>query len=149
VSHSPTETLVLGEALGGSARPGDVILLAGPLGAGKTVLVQGIAAGLGSVAEVGSPTFVLVRQYNGRLPLVHADLYRLEGRKEIDALGLLELSEPGVLVVEWADRAPWLAGTDRLSLTLGAADDPNWRTLALPEAGPRHLVKALVEAGAG
>ncbi|MGB2940898.1 MAG: tRNA (adenosine(37)-N6)-threonylcarbamoyltransferase complex ATPase subunit type 1 TsaE, partial [Candidatus Dormiibacterota bacterium] len=93
MSHSPTETLILGEALGRSARPGDVILLAGPLGAGKTVLVQGIAAGLGSVATVGSPTFVLVRQYNGRLPLVHADLYRLEGRKEIDGLGLLELSE--------------------------------------------------------
>ncbi|MFY9615385.1 MAG: tRNA (adenosine(37)-N6)-threonylcarbamoyltransferase complex ATPase subunit type 1 TsaE, partial [Candidatus Dormiibacterota bacterium] len=144
MSHSPTETLILGEALGRSARPGDVILLAGPLGAGKTVLVQGIAAGLGSVATVGSPTFVLVRQYNGRLPLVHADLYRLEGRKEIDGLGLLELSEPGVLVVEWADRAPWLSGTDRLSLTLGAADDPDWRTLALPEAGPLHLVEALI-----
>ncbi|MGB2940418.1 MAG: tRNA (adenosine(37)-N6)-threonylcarbamoyltransferase complex ATPase subunit type 1 TsaE, partial [Candidatus Dormiibacterota bacterium] len=98
---------------------------------------------------VGSPTFVLVRQYNGRLPLVHADLYRLEGRKEIDGLGLLELSEPGVLVVEWADRAPWLSGTDRLSLTLGAADDPDWRTLALPEAGPLHLVEALIQAGAG
>ncbi len=120
-----------------------------PLGAGKTVLVQGIAAGLEVVGDVGSPTFVLVRQYDGRLPLVHADLYRLESRKEIDALGLLQLSEPGLLVVEWADRAPWLAGPDRLSLTLGGADDPDWRTVALPEAGPRHLVEALREAAGG
>ena len=113
----------MGRALGAVARPGDVVLLEGALGAGKTVLAQGLAEGLGVTADVGSPTFVLVRQYPGRIEMVHADLYRLESRAEIEALGLLELSAEGLLVVEWADRAPWLApGGARIQLR-GAAGE--------------------------
>jgi tRNA threonylcarbamoyladenosine biosynthesis protein TsaE len=133
----------LGATLGARTRAGDVLLLEGPIGAGKTVLAQGIARGLGAEDAVVSPTFVLVRHYLGRLPLVHADLYRLDSRHEIDDLGLLELSEAGVLVVEWSERAPWLArpGSLRLALQPGAEDD--WRRLSWPTGGPAHLVEAL------
>src|ERR1700730_9545049 len=118
-----------GRRLGAAAEAGDVLLLEGPLGAGKTVLVQGLAEGLGCAAEVVSPTFVLVRQYRGRLELIHADLYRLDDRAEIDALGLLELSAEGVLALEWADRAPWLdvPGAAGLAITAGGGGDDGWR----------------------
>ncbi|HXA42374.1 MAG TPA: tRNA (adenosine(37)-N6)-threonylcarbamoyltransferase complex ATPase subunit type 1 TsaE [Candidatus Solibacter sp.] len=137
VARSAAETESAGRRLGEVAAAGDVLLLDGPLGAGKTVLVRGIAAGLGWDGEVGSPTFVLVRQYPGRLELVHADLYRLEDRQEIDDLGLLDLSAGGVLAVEWADRAPWLAidGTARLSLLPGGAEDE--RVLSMVGGEPR------------
>ncbi len=120
----------------------------GPLGAGKTVLVGGLAAGLGWYGEVGSPTFVLVRQYPGRLELVHADLYRVEGRAEIDDLGLLDLSARGVLAVEWADQAPWLLmeGAARISLLPGDTEDE--RVLSMV-GGERRLHDALAGAQAG
>jgi len=124
-----------------------VLLLSGALGSGKTVLVQGLATGLGSAAEVLSPTFVLVRQYPGRLELVHADLYRLDSRREVEALGLLELSAAGVLAVEWADRAPWLVTEAMSSLRLGPGEDEGSRELRL-EGGPQRLHAALVP-GAG
>lgn len=147
VSRGVAETLALGASLGRRTRAGDVVLLEGALGTGKTVLVRGIAAGLEATGEVVSPTFVLVRHYHGRLPLVHADLYRLEARREIEALGLLELSEPGVLVVEWADRAPWLAAPDRLRLLMGPGADADSRTLRTLGDGPRHLLDALTGPG--
>lgn len=147
----PTSTLVAGTAaatqaagrrLGHAVAAGDVLLLDGPLGAGKTVLVRGIADGLGWSGEVGSPTFVLVRQYPGRLELVHADLYRLQNRKEIDDLGLLDLSGNGVLAVEWADRAPWLGieGSARVSLLPGESEDE--RVISMI-GGERRLHDAL------
>jgi tRNA threonylcarbamoyladenosine biosynthesis protein TsaE len=126
---------------------GDVLLLEGPLGAGKTVLVQGVASGLGCAGDIASPTFVLVRQHQGRLQLVHADLYRLEQRPEVKALGLLELSAEGVLALEWADRAPWLRAPDaaRLTITPGASEET--RELRL-EGGPVRLHDALTDATA-
>ena len=98
------ETSALAERFGASLRAGDVILLYGDLGAGKTAFVRGLARGLGAPpAEVTSPTFTLVQEYRGRLPLYHADLYRLESH-EVDDLGLEELAADGVLAVEWAER---------------------------------------------
>jgi tRNA threonylcarbamoyladenosine biosynthesis protein TsaE len=144
-ARSAAETGAAGSRLGEVAEAGDILLLSGTLGAGKTVLVQGLAAGLGSPAEVVSPTFVLVRQYRGRLPLVHADLYRLDHREETEALGLLELSAAGVLAVEWADRAPWLSTADAARLHLAPGDDEGSRELQL-EGGPQRLHDALVGA---
>jgi tRNA threonylcarbamoyladenosine biosynthesis protein TsaE len=138
------QTAALGRRLAASLRPGDIILLEGPLGAGKTALVAAIARGLDSTDDVGSPTFVLVRQYQGRLPLVHADLYRLDSVSEVAALGLLELSEDGVLAVEWAERDPSLAVAGALRLRLTPGDETTRLVDVL--AAPAHLVGAL---GAG
>lgn len=105
-SMGEADTSRMGEQLAASLRPGAVVLLYGPLGAGKTAFVRGLARGLGALPEeVSSPTFTLVQEYaGGRTTLYHVDLYRLE-RKEIDDLGLDELvSGDGIVAIEWADR---------------------------------------------
>jgi tRNA threonylcarbamoyladenosine biosynthesis protein TsaE len=108
-SNGPDETAALGERIGAILEPGDVLLLQGELGAGKTCLTQGVARGLGIAGPVCSPTFVLVGEYEGRLHLYHADLYRLENPLEVADLDLDRSSESGVLIVEWPERAPeWL-----------------------------------------
>ena len=105
VSSSPEDTRHLGERLGALLEAGDVVLLSGELGAGKTVFVQGIARGLGFDGSVSSKSFVLLGEYAGRLTIYHADLYRLEDPKQVQDLALDEISAGGVLVVEWPERA--------------------------------------------
>src|SRR5437899_9729312 len=109
ISHSPAETLALGETWGRAAESGLVIGLSGELGAGKTQLVKGLARGLGSRQPVHSPTFALVNIYRGgRLTLFHLDFYRLETPEQIIAAGLEEYFQPaGVTVIEWPER--WFA----------------------------------------
>jgi tRNA threonylcarbamoyladenosine biosynthesis protein TsaE len=99
---------------------GESLALSGELGAGKTALVRGIAAGLGAPQEaVSSPTFVLLHEYRGRLPLAHIDLYRLNSWREAESIGLTDyLSGPTVVAVEWADKAPDILPDDRLELQL-------------------------------
>jgi tRNA threonylcarbamoyladenosine biosynthesis protein TsaE len=105
VSNSAAQTRSLGSRLGELAAPGDVVLLVGKLGAGKTCFTQGVAKGLGIDEYTASPSFVLVREYQGRLPLYHIDLYRLDRLEEIVCLGLDDyLYGKGVSIVEWADR---------------------------------------------
>ena len=109
ISHSPEETAALGEQWGREAKAGWVFGLTGDLGAGKTHLVKGIARGLGIKAPVQSPTFALVNEYKeGRLPLAHIDLYRLETPAQIIGAGLEDyLTRPaGITVVEWCERWP-------------------------------------------
>jgi len=109
-SRSPRQTRELGRALGELLSGGEVIELCGPLGSGKTELTKGLAVGLGIPEDepVVSPTFVLVREYVGRLRLYHCDAYRLRTVDELLALGLEEMLEPGdsVIAIEWADRFP-------------------------------------------
>src|SRR5688572_31644183 len=112
LTHSAEETERLGEELGRELRGGEVVLLQGELGAGKTAFVRGLARGVGAdPEEVASPTFVLLTAYRGRLTLHHADLYRLSRPGDDRELGLEELPGPrGVLAVEWAERlsdVPW------------------------------------------
>jgi tRNA threonylcarbamoyladenosine biosynthesis protein TsaE len=96
------DTRALGAQIAGMVRPGDLIVLDGPLGAGKTVFVQGLAAGLGASGRVTSPTFVIARVHDGgRLPLVHVDAYRLTGRLEVDDLDLDTDLAAAVVAVEW------------------------------------------------
>jgi tRNA threonylcarbamoyl adenosine modification protein YjeE len=108
-TSSAFETEAIGEELGRRLRNGDLVLLKGELGAGKTTLVRGMAKGSGSAAPVASPTFQLVRVYPGRVQLAHVDLYRLENGEEVRDLGLEELLDQGAVVVEWGER---LAGAD-------------------------------------
>lgn len=105
-SHGEADTFSFGRTLAAGLRAGDVVLLRGDLGAGKTVLARGIAVGLGVPAEeVRSPTFTLVNPYQGRLPVFHLDLYRIERAADLDELGLEEiLGGDGVAIVEWGER---------------------------------------------
>jgi tRNA threonylcarbamoyladenosine biosynthesis protein TsaE len=104
ISHSPAETEAFGERFGKRLRAGDLVLLTGELGAGKTTFVRGVARGTESAAPVASPTFQLVRVYPGRVQLAHVDLYRIETPAELGDLGLDELLDQGAVVVEWGDR---------------------------------------------
>jgi tRNA threonylcarbamoyladenosine biosynthesis protein TsaE len=101
---SAAETEEAGRQLGERLRTGDVVLLTGELGAGKTTFVRGVARGAGSSAPVASPTFQLVRVYAGRVQLAHVDLYRIEHTAELGDLGLDELADQGAIVIEWGDR---------------------------------------------
>ena len=108
VSGDPSETFELGKQVGAQLRGGEILLLDGPLGAGKTIFVKGVAAGLEVDAdEVTSPSFTLVNRYTGRLPLFHIDLYRLDaGASAAHAVDLDELltNESAIIVIEWAER---------------------------------------------
>ena len=117
---SPAHTDRLGRAIGSVLTGGESLALSGTLGAGKTALVRGIAAGLGApAAAVSSPTFVLLHEYRGRLPLAHIDLYRLNSSKEVETIGLGDyLCGQTVVAVEWADKAPGILPDDRLEMEL-------------------------------
>lgn len=137
---SPSHTSAAGEALGRAVVAGDLIGLTGNLGAGKTLLTQALARGLGVPASVAvvSPTFTLINEYDGaRLRLYHADLYRIEQERELEELGLDEMCRrgDGVVVIEWADRFPVLP-PDHLELRLELAGDLE-RTLHIRAGGPR------------
>ena len=104
VSESEQETADLGASMARSLEPGSVVLLEGELGAGKTAFVRGLAVGLGAPEdEVSSPTFTLIQEYRGRVPFLHADLYRISGA-EAEDLGLDELGGDGVVAIEWAEK---------------------------------------------
>jgi tRNA threonylcarbamoyladenosine biosynthesis protein TsaE len=138
-SGSPAETAGVGRLIGGLAQPGDIVLLVGPLGAGKTCLVQGIAAGLGISDITPSPTFMISREYSGRLKLYHIDLYRLEFR-EISELGLDEyLFGGGLSAVEWAEKDPELFCGDHLLIEISYSDeDESHRVIELKARGQRY-----------
>jgi tRNA threonylcarbamoyladenosine biosynthesis protein TsaE len=149
-THAVEATQGLGGAIAELARPGDIVLLAGELGAGKTALVQGFGRGLGITEPITSPTFMLARQHQGgRLTLHHLDVYRLEQMQEVFDLGLPEvLDEGGVTVIEWGDAIVPALPADFLEVRLrfGQGDDdrvidvhpvgPSWnaRTRALGQA---------------
>jgi tRNA threonylcarbamoyladenosine biosynthesis protein TsaE len=127
----------LGEQLGRVLQTGDVVGLIGPLGAGKTTFAQGIARGLDVPAErhVASPTFALVNQHPGRVPFVHADLYRINDASEIAELGFSDVYEHAAAAIEWLDRFPDVAPADRLEIVI-APDGES--TTGAP--GPRQVV---------
>jgi len=104
-TKGPAETKRIGARLGRLLEAGDVLLLQGELGSGKTVLAQGIGEGLKVIEPVKSSSFVLMNEYHGRLTFYHADLYRLSGAAEVAGLALEETAAPGVLAVEWPERA--------------------------------------------
>jgi tRNA threonylcarbamoyladenosine biosynthesis protein TsaE len=132
---SPEETKALGAVLASFAAPNDLLVLAGDLGAGKTTLAKGFAAGLGVEETVTSPTFTLVRSYKGRLLLHHVDVYRLERFSELADLGLGELLDGGgVTLVEWGDAVAGALPADYLEVRLSVASDDE-RSLVLNAVG--------------
>ena len=143
-SNSPAETRRLGERLARRLRPGDVLLLQGELGAGKTCLAQGIGKGLEVGATIKSSAFVLLNEYEGRLKMYLADLYRLEDSAEVADLALEEVAADGVLVVEWPDRAWEEMPREHLLVRLGWAGE-RARELSLEARGARYreLVESL------
>lgn len=136
-SDSPTATRRLGNRLAGLLRPGDVLLLQGNLGAGKTCLAQGIGSGLDVAGIVKSSAFVLLSEYDGRLKLYLADLYRLEDPSEVVDLALEESAVDGVLVVEWPDRAWQEMPDEHLLIRIEYAGSRS-RVLTLEAHGARY-----------
>ncbi|MBO0894430.1 MAG: tRNA (adenosine(37)-N6)-threonylcarbamoyltransferase complex ATPase subunit type 1 TsaE [Acidimicrobiales bacterium] len=139
VTTSAPETRALAGEVAEVAEAGDLLLLVGDLGTGKTTFVQGFGRGLGVRQPITSPTFVLVHSYEGRLELFHADAYRLCGLAEVEDLGLTQLiDQKGVAVVEWGELAAPLSGEDYLEVRfeLDGADEDR-RRLRLRPVGPR------------
>jgi len=135
---SPTadDTRSIGGALAPLIRPRDVIALTGELGAGKTTFVQGIARALGYGGAVTSPTFTLVREYRtATLPLVHADVYRLDRVQDAVDLGLDEVAEDGVLLIEWGDAVDALLPRDRLMVELSVPGEDDARRISIRSEG--------------
>jgi tRNA threonylcarbamoyladenosine biosynthesis protein TsaE len=137
-TSDPAETRALAARLAAAARPGDLLCLVGDLGAGKTQFAKGFATGLGITDTVSSPTFVLMTEYDGRLPLFHLDLYRLDDAADALAGGLLDERQlEGVALVEWAERLGGALPVGRLDVVIdGTGDDP--RRIALRSADPGY-----------
>jgi len=139
VTHSAEQTQKLGTSIGELAEPGDIFLLVGNLGAGKTCLTQGIAWGLNIQEYTLSPSFVIMRELHGRLPLYHMDFYRLENIAEISDLGLDDyLYGKGVCVIEWANRGLTVLPEDHLLITVDYISE-NDRNFVLEAKGERYV----------
>jgi tRNA threonylcarbamoyladenosine biosynthesis protein TsaE len=136
-STSVAETESFGRRLGESLQSGDLISLIGPLGAGKTRLVKGIAAGMGvaDLRRVNSPTFVIVQEYAGRTGLIHVDAYRLRSVEDLLAIGFEEFAGRGAVVIEWADKVAPILPADRLEIHIVPTGETS-RRLVLSARGP-------------
>jgi len=139
ISHSPEQTQKIGTHIGELALPGDIFLLAGELGTGKTCLTQGIAWGLDIKEYAASPSFIIVRELYGRLPLYHIDLYRLDHIEEIVELGLDDyLYGNGVCVVEWAEKGLSVLPKEHLLIQISYLSDTE-RSFQFKPSGKRYL----------
>jgi len=148
ISHNPTETHQLGIHIGKLALTGDIFLLVGTLGTGKTCLAHGIARGLGIGEYTPSPSFVLIREFYGRLPMYHIDLYRLDHTEEIADLGLDDyLYGKGVCVIEWAEKGLSLMPPEYLMIKIDYLDDSE-RHFIFEPCG-RHYIEIVNELKGG
>jgi len=138
---SVQETIQFGNQLGQQLTGGEVVALTGDLGTGKTVLTRGIALGLGiPMDRVSSPTFTLIQEYTGSIPLIHVDLYRLERPNDISTLGLEEYFTPStVVVIEWAERFPQIIPSDHIAILLEYGETENIRLLTISGSGSRSV----------
>lgn len=152
LSDGPERTRAIGAELAGALVDGDLLVLTGDLGAGKTCFTQGVGAGLGVEERITSPTFILANRYRGRLTLHHLDVYRLDSEADAVDLGLEELLEDGVTVIEWGDRIAGLLPPRRFTVTIRYPDvtgddpdpDPDVRELILDgPVGERGLDRLL------
>jgi tRNA threonylcarbamoyladenosine biosynthesis protein TsaE len=139
--RSVQETIQFGKQLGQQLTGGEVLALTGDLGTGKTVLTRGIALGLGiPMDQVSSPTFTLIQEYPGSIPLIHVDLYRLERPSEISALGLEEYFTPStIVIIEWAERFPQILPSDHIAIRLEHGETEDIRLLSVSGTGSRSI----------
>jgi tRNA threonylcarbamoyladenosine biosynthesis protein TsaE len=151
ISTSAESTTRIGFVIGQSAQSGDVFLLTGELGAGKTCLTQGIAEGVGISGHTRSPTFVLMTQYEGNVTIYHADLYRINDPSEAWDIGLIEqLTGDGICIVEWADKAEEIFPEECLWINLGyyndryELDESNGRTSTMDSKNTENLRKIVI-----
>jgi len=141
-SRSAKETFRAGARLGRLLAPGDVVALSGELGAGKTQLVRGACQGAKvPPGEVSSPSFAIVATYHGRIPVHHADLYRIADHDELYATGFFDLGD-GAMLVEWADRIPGAMPAERLDIRLAHGVRPSDRRVEIEGSGERHAALA-------
>lgn len=132
LSHSPEETEQLGEQLGRTLRPGSVVAYRGDLGMGKTAFTRGLARGLGCTCRVTSPTFTIVNEYSGALPLFHFDMYRLDSSDELFDIGWEDyLSRGGVCAVEWSERVEDALPDDTLWVSIARGTGENDRIITV------------------
>jgi tRNA threonylcarbamoyladenosine biosynthesis protein TsaE len=141
-THAATETHALGQRLGGLLRAGDVVVLDGDLGTGKTVVAKGIAVALGVTDPVLSPTFTVVREYDASPPLVHVDVYRLDHLQELHDLGFDDLvGGDAVTVVEWGERVSAALPADRLRIHLAPGDEDDDREVSVEASGTTWVAR--------
>ncbi|MBM3324462.1 MAG: tRNA (adenosine(37)-N6)-threonylcarbamoyltransferase complex ATPase subunit type 1 TsaE [Calditrichaeota bacterium] len=138
-TRSRQETIDFGKTLAARLEPGSILALVGPLGAGKTTLIQGIGAGLGVSEAITSPAFNYLFEYSGRLPLFHADLYRIEDSRQFLALGLDEyFDRDGVLAIEWAERIADILPSSTTTIYLRPGSEGDSREIIVCQ-GPPHV----------
>jgi tRNA threonylcarbamoyladenosine biosynthesis protein TsaE len=145
------ETEAVGEAIGAQLRVGDLVVLTGDLGAGKTTFAKGLARGLGVTQKVTSPTFTIVQEYDGRVPVAHVDVYRLDRIQELHDFGFEELLESKVTIVEWGEAIALVLPRDRIDVRLALHDDDDQRVIEVVADGPGWSTRrrALEDALAG
>ena len=138
LSHNEQETEAIGGSLAARLKAGDVIAYAGGLGMGKTAFTRGLARGLGYRGRVTSPTFTIVNEYEGRLPLFHFDLYRLSGEDDLFDIGWEDyLSRGGVCAVEWSERAPAVLPPETVTVTISRhPGHEDWREITIEGVDP-------------
>ena len=142
LSRGPADTQALAGGIAQMVEGGDLVLLSGELGAGKTAFSQGFGAGLGVEQRITSPTFILVQSYNGRIPMHHVDAYRLDSIEEAVDLGMSELLDsPGVTVVEWGERIRSTLPADLLDIRIEYGDELNDRLFELTPIGTRWMAR--------
>ena len=143
MTRSTRETLELAGGVGDLLRAGDVVSLVGDLGAGKTVFARGVARALGVTEPVVSPSFTIVREYEGRVPLVHVDVYRIDAVQELHELGFEEVvRDDAVTLVEWGDMIDGLLPGDRLDIRLAAGADDDERVVEIEGHGRSWRARA-------